>query len=135
MGHLIEMKYVKANLSYGLWNKTSIPKTLIRIVITALFQGLFCLPYFLVSSDVEEEQLHGLWAIKYFLPCYFSSFFLFAFGRLTFLKLGLINDNSIGGIFEAIEEEGSATDDEQEYDMAKGNNKGGSLEFVEIEMV
>jgi hypothetical protein len=33
LGQLFEMRYVKINLSYSLWNRTSIPLTLTRIAL------------------------------------------------------------------------------------------------------
>jgi hypothetical protein len=31
LGHLFEMRFMQINLSYSLWNRTSIPQTLMRI--------------------------------------------------------------------------------------------------------
>jgi hypothetical protein len=55
LGQLFEMRYVKINLSYSLWNRTSIPLTLIRIALQLLAYLFFALPYALMSSDVPES--------------------------------------------------------------------------------
>lgn len=43
-GQLVEMKYVKVNLSNDNWQKTSIPKTILRIVLTAVMLVFFFVP-------------------------------------------------------------------------------------------
>jgi hypothetical protein len=97
LGQLFEMKYVKINLSYSLWNQTSITQTLVRIIISGALYGLFSAPYFLVSDDYPESQIPFLYLVKFFMPCFFSSFLLFAFGRVLFMRLNLINEKSMGG--------------------------------------
>jgi hypothetical protein len=55
LGQLFEMKYVKINLSYSLWNQTSITLTVIRIIISGMVYGIFSAPYFLISDDFPES--------------------------------------------------------------------------------
>lgn len=61
------------------------------------------------------------------MPVTTFSFLLFAFGRLLFYKLKLVNEKSIGRMFEMNEEE----DGEVTIGSKQGSN---SLEFMEIEM-
>jgi hypothetical protein len=100
LGQLFEMRFVKINLSYSLWNRTTIPMTLIRIFLQLLAYLVFAIPYSLLSSDVPESQLPLLFLGKYFLPCFLSTFVFFAFARVIFMKMRLINERSIGGQFE-----------------------------------
>jgi hypothetical protein len=58
----------------------------------------------MVNADVDESQLPYLFAVKYYLPCLVSSIILFSFGRVIFMRLNLINEKSIGGIFDSLEE-------------------------------
>lgn len=65
--------------------------------------------------------------MKYFLPTFLSTFVLFAFARLLFYKLNLVNENAIGRMFEM--------NDEELGDFTSASKQGGnSLEFMEIEM-
>ncbi len=104
LGHLFEMKYVKANLSYSMWNKTSATKTIIRILITLIIFVLFNNPIFALNPDLPESSIPLLWFINSFFPSFLPIFILFAFGRAFFLRLNLINERAIGGIFEAIDD-------------------------------
>ena len=72
-----------------------------------------------------------LYTAKYFLPCFLSSFFFFAFARVIFMRLNLINEKSMGGQFETLEYDS----EEEGPNKAVMGPTGGSLEFVEIEMV
>lgn len=92
MGHIVEMKFGSANLSYNLWHQTSIVHTVIRIVLSWLFYAVIEIPYFYISSDMDESHVFKLWALKYFLPIFTGSFLLFAYGRCAFMKLGLVNE-------------------------------------------
>jgi hypothetical protein len=100
LGQLFEMRYVKINLSYSLWNRTSITLTLIRIALQLLAYIFFAIPYALMSTDVPESQLPVLFLGKYFLPGFLSTFVFFAFARVIFMRLRLINERSVGGQFE-----------------------------------
>ena len=126
LGQLVEMKFVNLNLAHNGWNRTSVVSTAIRIILTILFQGIFIIPYFFISTDVPVSQLPYLWCAKYFLPSFLSSFLLFAFGRLLFFKLKLVNERTVGRMFEFKDE------DDGEFTASKqGSN---SLEFIEMEM-
>ncbi len=127
------MKYVKINLSYSLWNQTSPLQTALRIFISLLIYLLFSLPYFLVSSSVPESQIPYLYLTKFYLPTFLSAFIHFAFARVIFLRLNLINDRAIGGQFETPESENEEYNGDDAGPIGIGKN--GSLEFVEIEMV
>jgi len=104
LGHLFEMKFVKANLSYSLWNKTSATKTIIRILIPLILFVLFNNPLFALNPDIPESSILLLWAFNSFFPSFLPLFILFAFSRAFFLRLNLINERAIGGIFEAIDD-------------------------------
>lgn len=142
LGHLFEMKFVKINLSYSLWNQTAIFPTVLRIFASLVFYLLFSLPYFLVSSAVPESQIPYLYLIKFFLPTFLAAFLLFAFARVIFMRLKLINDRAIGCQFETPENESEEYGGEENTGYAGSSSvgpvavgKNGSLEFVEIEMV
>lgn len=53
---------------------------------------------------------------------------LFAFGRLLFYKLKLVNEKSIGRMFEMNDEE------DGEFTASSSKHASNSLEFMEIEM-
>lgn len=56
-----------------------------------------------------------------------STFLLFAFGRLVFYKLKLVNERTVGRMFEV--------KDEEDGDLTVSSKHGSnSLEFVEMEM-
>lgn len=73
-----------------------------------------------------------LYFVKYFLPCFLPSFLMFAFARVAFLRFRLINEKSIGGMFDSLNDETTEESDPEE--KSRSGNKNGSLEFVEIEM-
>ena len=52
LGQLFEMKFVKINLSYSLWNQTTTLKTICRLILSAFFYLMTSLPYFLVKTNV-----------------------------------------------------------------------------------
>lgn len=91
-GQLFEMKFINLNLSYSLWAQTSIAVTAIRVAISLALYVVCALPFFFVSIEVPESDLYYLWGVKFFLPCFSMAFLLFAFGRLLFFKLNLVND-------------------------------------------
>ena len=127
------MKYVKVNLAYTNWFQTPIWKTAARIGLSIIINLICSIPYSLISADVPESEIWKLYLIKCFLPTFLAPLLLFAFGRVIFLRLGLVNEKSIGGIFDpidmAIDED--LTDDESS--SSQGSGKGGSLEFQEME--
>ena len=55
MGHIFEMKFGAANLSYNLWHQTSIINTVIRIVLSWMFFAVIEIPYFYISADMDES--------------------------------------------------------------------------------
>jgi len=61
------------------------------------------------------------------MPVFFASFILFGFGRAIFYKLNLVNQNSIGKMYEF-------EDDEEDVRTQGSGNRNASLEFMEIEM-
>lgn len=69
-----------------------------------------------------------LWAVKYFFPLFLSSFVVFAFGRLIFYKLDLVNEMAVGKMFEDEEE------DEIKTQVSSPIKPGRSSEYFEIEM-
>jgi hypothetical protein len=80
--------------------------TIIRSFVSILIFGIFAVPFFLlVSKDGTEEKLILLWMFRFFLPLFFGSFGLYAFGRLIFFKLNLVNENSIGKMYELEEDD------------------------------
>lgn len=129
------MKFVQVNLSYGTWNKTSIVRTIIRIACSFIFYGIMSFPYFTQSSDLDETQIPFIFIAKFFAPSFLPAFLLFAFGRVVFYRMRLINERAIGGIFETLNEE--QDDDEETDDEGNKVGSGGknvSLEFMEIEL-
>ena len=55
MGHIFEMKFGAANLSYNLWHQTSIINTVIRIVLSWMFFAVIEIPYFYISANMDES--------------------------------------------------------------------------------
>ena len=113
-----------------MWMKTNLLFVVIRTVICIIAYGLFSLPYYMISSSVDESQIYYIWFMKYFLPTFAYAFILFAFGRLFFYKLKLVSERSVGRMFQL-------TDDEEDGVTAIGSaSKHGSnsLEFMEMEM-
>ena len=129
MGHLFEMRFVNLNLSYSLWTLSTIPTILLRILISILLYVICAIPFFFVSDDQPESQIYYLWAVKFFMPCFSYAFLMFAFGRVLFYKMNLVNNQSVGKMFELNE------DDENNF-TSSGTNKlaSNSVEFQEMEM-
>ena len=100
LGHLIEMKLLKLNISNVSWHKTSPLKVVIRIILTLVTIALSILPYFLFFPDEEEPELLKIWLLKYFFCFFFSAFFIFGFLRLVFYKLRLINESALGKMYQ-----------------------------------
>ena len=99
------MKFINLNLSYPGWNKTSPLITCVRTALSFLIYGVFSSVYYLVDTDVPVEQIYSLLAIKSLIPSFFSAFIIFAFARLLFYKLKLVNERAIGRMFEINDEE------------------------------
>ena len=139
LGQLFEIKVLGSslNLHYYQWTQSSKGKMGIRFLISGIIFGICEVPYLVISTHVPIEQVYYLWLVKYLLPCFLSSFVMFAFARLIFYKLNLVNDQAIGRMYEQY-------DDDEETQMGSsnmvgpgGNNRSGSknsLEFMEIEM-
>ncbi|CDW77936.1 pap2 superfamily phosphatase [Stylonychia lemnae] len=126
LGQLVEMKFLNLNLSYYTWNKTQPAVTAIRIALSLIIFLLLGTPYFLVNTQLPEDQIYYLLGVKHFIPTFMQSFFLFAFARIIFYKIKLINEMAIGRMFENEEVDG---------DFGSITSKGSnSLEFMEIEM-
>ena len=93
----------------------------------------------MISSDVPESQLPILYLGKYFLPCCLASFVYFAFARVIFMRLRLINERSIGGQFDVSVSQLNDSASSEEYEDAgprgsRSQKKANTAEFVEIEM-
>lgn len=99
------MKFVNLNLSYHSWVKTNHLTTAIRIAITGIIFAIFGAPHFIVNGDVDPSQIYRLLLFKALLPSFGFTFLLFAFGRALFYKLKLVNENSVGRMFEMNDEE------------------------------
>ena len=127
------MKCVKVNLSYSNWHQTALWKTAARILISVILLSICSIPYNFVSVDVPETEIWKLYLIKFFLPTFLTPLILFAFGRVIFLRLGLVNEKSIGGIFDPIDMAVDEELTEDESSSSHGSGKGGSLEFQEME--
>eukprot|EP00347_Sterkiella_histriomuscorum_P014189 403361826 len=127
LGQLFEMKFINLNLSYQGWNKTDLFTTVIRTLITGVMYGIFGCLYFIVNPKVPIEQIYYILAVKFFIPTFMSSFLIFAFARLIFYKLKLVNEKAVGRMFEINDEE------DGEFTSAS-KHASNSLEFMEIEM-
>lgn len=125
------MRCTRANLSYGIWNKTSFLRTVARILISLVAFGIFNLPMVLIKKEMADSYVFVIMVAKIFAPCFFSSFFFFGLSTSLFMKIGLINERSIGGMFESLSEDQTEGDLET---RGAAHVKNGSLEFVEIEM-
>lgn len=98
-----------------------------RIILSLVISAVLSSPHYFIDEAVPETQLYFLLTVKHFLPSFLASFVMFAFSRLLFYKLNLVNENSVGRMFEINEEDGEFTGPNSKH----GSN---SLEFMEIEM-
>ncbi len=97
-------------------------KTLIRTMLTIFIYGIFLIPHYTIIADQTEITIYQIFLTKYSLPLFFGSFFMFAFARLMFYHLRLVNEQAIGREFS------------EEAEVAGTKQGSGDLEFIEMEM-